>query len=94
MAAPAQPYASFVGCTPDQSDVAQIMVRLRQLHRVDDVKLKESTRESGEPSVKATVDNCGSLYKFDVTVTFSPTAPISEAPRGSEQVPASLGGGS
>ncbi len=93
MAAPAQPYASFVGCTPDQSDVAQIMVRLRQLHRVDDVKLKESTRESGS-DVKATVDNCGSLYKFDVAVTFSPTAPLSEAPRGSEQVPASLGGGS
>ena len=40
------------------------------------------------------MDNCGSLYKFDVAVTFSPTAPLSEAPRGSEQVPASLGGGS
>jgi Tfp pilus assembly protein PilN len=91
-AAAAGPYASFVGCTPDQSDVAQIMVRLRQLHRVEDVKLKESTREAGEGS--ATVDNCGSLYKFDVAVTFSTTEPTSEAPRGAEQVPASLGGGS
>ena len=92
-ATPSQPYANFVGCTPDQSDVARIMVRLRQLHRVEDVKLKESAREPGEDTA-ATVDNCGSLYKFDVSVTFSPTAPVSEAPRNSGRVPASLGGGS
>ena len=42
---PVGPYASFVGCTPDQSDVARIMVRLRNIHRVEDVKLKESTQE-------------------------------------------------
>ena len=92
VAAPAGPYASFVGCTPDQSDVAQIMVRLRQLHRVEDVKLKESSQEAVDGD--ATVDNCGALYKFDVAVTFVPTEPLSEAPRGSERVPASLGGGS
>jgi Tfp pilus assembly protein PilN len=92
VAAPAGPYASFVGCTPDQSDVAQIMVRLRQLHRVEDVKLKESSQEAVDGD--ATVDNCGALYKFDVAVTFAPTEPLSEAPRGSERVPASLGGGS
>jgi Tfp pilus assembly protein PilN len=92
VAAPAGPYASFVGCTPDQSDVAQIMVRLRQLHRVEDVKLRESSQEAVDG--EATVDNCGALYKFDVAVTFTPTEPVSEAPRGSERVPASLGGGS
>lgn len=91
-AIPTGPYASFVGCTPDQNDVAQIMVRLRQLHRVEDVKLKESTQEPG--GGEATVDNCGALYKFDVSVTFSPTGPPREAPRGSAGVPASLGGGS
>jgi Tfp pilus assembly protein PilN len=91
-ATPVGPYASFVGCTPDQSDVARIMVRLRNMHRVEDVKLKESTQESVDG--EATVDNCGSLYKFDVGVTFSTTAPASEAPRGSDRVPASLGGGS
>ena len=91
-ATPTGPYASFVGCTPDQSDVAQIMVRLRQLHRVENVKLNESTQEAVDG--EATVDNCGALYKFDVGVTFSPTAPASAAPRGSERVPASLGGGS
>lgn len=89
---PVGPYASFVGCTPDQSDAAQIMVRLRQMHRVEDVKLKESVREAG--GGLATVDNCGSFYKFDVVVSFTPTGPVSEAPRGSGQVPASLGGGS
>jgi Tfp pilus assembly protein PilN len=92
VAPPAGPYANFVGCTPDQSDVAQIMVRLRQLHRVEDVKLKESSQEAVDGD--ATVDNCGALYKFDVAVTFAPTEPVSEAPRGSERVPASLGGGS
>jgi Tfp pilus assembly protein PilN len=91
VAAPAGPYASFVGCTLDQSDVAQIMVRLRQLHRVEDVKLNESSQEAVEGD--ATVDNCGALYKFDVAVTFTPTGPVSGAPRGSERVPASLGGG-
>ena len=89
---PAAPYASFVGCTPRQSDVAQLMVRLRQLHRVEDVKLNESAQETLEG--ETTVDNCGTLYKFDVGVTFSPTEAGGEAPRGSEGVPASLGGGS
>jgi Tfp pilus assembly protein PilN len=92
VATPTAPYASFVGCTPRQSDVAQLMVRLRQLHRVEDVKLNESAQETleGEP----TVDNCGTLYKFDVGVSFTATEPAGEAPRGSEGVPASLGGGS
>ncbi len=92
VAAPTEPYASFVGCTPHQSDVAQLMVRLRDLHRVEDVRLNESAQESLDG--EATVDNCGTLYKFDVAVTFSPTPAAGEAPRDSESVPASLGGGS
>ena len=40
------------------------------------------------------MDSCGPLYKFDVTVSFEPAAPVKEAPRGSVRVPASLGGGS
>jgi hypothetical protein len=69
-----------------------MMVRLRELHRVGDVSLKESAQES--VSQPATVDSCGTYYKFDLTITFSPTAPITEAPRGATRVPASLGGGS
>ena len=91
-AAPAQPAASLVGCVPGQTDTARMMVRLRAMHRVDDVELKESATQTGENEV--TPENCGSYYKFDLTVKFSPTAPIAEAPRNSGRVPASLGGGS
>jgi Tfp pilus assembly protein PilN len=90
-AAPTGPSATFVGCTPRQSEVAKILVRLRSLHRVVDVELNESLREQGVKDV--TVDSCGPLYKFDVTVTFAPAAEA-EAPKGSDSVPASLGGGS
>jgi hypothetical protein len=88
---PVTPTATFVGCTPKQSEVAKILVRMRAMHRVIDVKLDESVREQGAQDV--TLDSCGPLYKFAVTVTFAP-AVASEAPRGSDSVPASLGGGS
>jgi hypothetical protein len=89
--APTGPEATFVGCTPKQSEVAKILVRLRSMYRVADVELNESIREQGVAEV--TTDSCGSLYKFDVTVTFAPAAPA-ETPKGSGSVPASLGGGS
>jgi hypothetical protein len=89
--APPNPSATFVGCTPKQSEVAKILVRLRAMHRVTDVKLDESVLEQGADEV--TLDSCGTFYKFAVTVTFAP-AIASEAPRGSGTVPASLGGGS
>jgi hypothetical protein len=89
--APPSPAVTFVGCTPKQSEVAKILVRLRAMHRVADVKLNESTVESTEAEI--TVDSCGPLYKFDLTVTFDPAAPA-EAPLGAKRVPASLGGGS
>jgi type II secretory pathway pseudopilin PulG len=90
-AAPTGPQATFVGCTPKQSEVAKILVRLRAMHRVTDVELNQSLREQAVSDV--TVDSCGRLYKFDVTVTFAPLA-VEEAPQGSKSVPASLGGGS
>jgi hypothetical protein len=85
------PNATFVGCTPKQSEVAKILVRLRAMHRVTDVELNEALQEEGVQDV--TVDSCGPLYKFDVTVTFAPTE-TDEAPAGTDSVPASLGGGS
>ena len=94
-AAPAggAPSAALTGCTPKHSDVARMMVRLRQLHRVVDVQLKQSSR--AEPgATSATVDGCGRNTSFDLTLTFSPTAPVADAPRGATRVPASLGGGS
>jgi Tfp pilus assembly protein PilN len=88
----AGPTANLVGCTPRPPDVARMMVRLRQLHRVSDVSLNESSRELG--STPATADSCGSLYTFDLTVSFDQTEPGNEAPRGAKRVPVSLGGGS
>ena len=46
----AAPKATFVGCTPDQSDVARMMVRMRQMNRVSDVELNESSTEPGNNS--------------------------------------------
>jgi Tfp pilus assembly protein PilN len=86
------PSANLVGCTPDQSDVARMMVRLRQLHRVQDVELRASTQEDAAGEVS--VDDCGRYYKFDLTLKFTPTSPAAEAPRGATRVPVSLGGGS
>jgi Tfp pilus assembly protein PilN len=88
----ATPKAKFVGCTPDQSDVARMMVRMRQMNRVADVELNESSTEPSN-NAETTVDSCGRYYQFDITVSFTQT-PQSEAPRGESSVPASLGGGS
>jgi Tfp pilus assembly protein PilN len=86
------PKANLVGCTPRQSEVARMMVRLEQMYRVTEVTLNESTQEPG--TGVTTLQSCGRLYKFDLTVSFSPAAPSNEAPKGEPRVPASLGGGS
>jgi Tfp pilus assembly protein PilN len=92
-AAPTGPSATLTGCTPDQADVARMMVRLRQMHRVTDVVLNQSSTEVGQDT-EVTADSCGTYYQFDVTVSFALTQPDTEAPRGEPRVPASLGGGS
>jgi len=92
-AAPTGPSANLTGCTPNQADVARMMVRLRQMHRVTDVMLNQSSTETGEAE-EVTADSCGSYYQFDVTVSFAVTQLDTEAPRGETRVPASLGGGS
>jgi Tfp pilus assembly protein PilN len=91
LAAPT-PKANLVGCTPRQSEVARMMVRLEQMYRVTEVTLNESSQDpaGGDTSLQ----NCGTLYKFDLTVSFSPVQPSNEAPKGETRVPASLGGGS
>lgn len=85
------PTANLVGCLPRQADVAELMLRLRRMHRVEDVTLSESVLEDekGVPSI----DSCGRYYKFDVNVSFAAAAPT-EAPDGERRVPAALGGGS
>jgi len=82
----------LIGCTPHQSDVARMMVRLKQLYRVEDVQLNESTAGTADQEVG--LDSCGHLYTFNLTVKFSATLPSRQAPPGNSSVPASLGGGS
>ncbi len=41
------PTMTVIGCADDQRDVATTMVRLRLLHRAEEVKLTESVREEG-----------------------------------------------
>jgi Tfp pilus assembly protein PilN len=90
--ATSSPAATLIGCTPHQSDVARMMVRMQQMYRVQDVKLNDST--AGTKSETVSIDSCGDLYTFNLTITFDPNRPAREAPRGSSSVPASLGGGS
>ncbi len=92
-AAVPQPKANLVGCTPDQSDVARMMVRMRELYRVSDVELNESVRQPGSSGAPS-VEDCGRFYQFDITVSFNAAPPKTEAPRGESVVPTSLGGGS
>jgi Tfp pilus assembly protein PilN len=92
-AAVPQPKANLVGCMPNQSDVARMMVRMRQLHRVSDVELNESAKQLNQ-SGDAGVDSCGSMYQFNLLVSFEPVETQTEAPVGKAAVPASLGGGS
>jgi Tfp pilus assembly protein PilN len=93
-AAPIQPKANLVGCTPRQSDVARMIVRMRQMHRVTDVELNESRVDIASSAADMSFDSCGTYYQFDLTVEFEPAPPVREAPRGESSVPASLGGGS
>jgi Tfp pilus assembly protein PilN len=102
------PSAKLVGCAKKQPDVAKLMVRLKQLHRVDDVQLKESAKgdsaglggsstsgTSSSAGSTASGDDCGSAYGFELTVVFDEQSPTgSTAPGGeSPRVPARLGGG-
>ena len=91
-AAAAKPNVKLVGCAPSQPAVAEVMVRLRNLHRADEVQLAESA-EPGAGEGAGTAEGCGDGFRFDVTVNFSPApAPEAQGERGNG-VPAKLGGG-
>lgn len=90
--APGGPTVTLVGCTPKQPDVARMMVRLRQMHRVSEVTLNESAQQDANGEL--TFDSCGKYYQFNLTVSFAPVPPADEAPKGTNSVPAALGGGS
>ena len=94
------PNALLKGCARRQPDVAKLMVRLRKLHRVNDVELKESAKQeseggSGAPAPAGAAPggggegDCPDRYQFEVVVQFDEAQPASAAGK----VPASLGGG-
>jgi len=91
-AAAAKPNVKLVGCAPSQPAVAEVMVRLRNLHRADEAQLAESAAP-GAGEGAGTAEGCGDSFRFDVTVSFSPApAPEAQGERGNG-VPAKLGGG-
>jgi Tfp pilus assembly protein PilN len=99
---PSGPSAKLVGCAKRQPDVARMMVRLKQMHRVEDVQLKESSvTETGGTSGSApaaggavATQGCGTAYSFELTVVFEEQAPAGSGATGdSQRVPARLGGG-
>lgn len=89
---PGGPSATLVGCIPKQTDVARLMVRLRQMHQVSDVTLNESLQPDSRGDMS--FDSCAKYFQFNVTVSFEPVSPADETPNGTNSVPASLGGGS
>lgn len=100
---PSGPSAKLVGCAKRQPDVARMMVRLKQMHRVEDVQLKESlVTETGGTNGSApaagsgavATEGCGTAYSFELTVVFAEQSPASSGATGdSQRVPARLGGG-
>jgi Tfp pilus assembly protein PilN len=95
-----QPGAKIEGCAKHQPDVAKLMVRLRELHRVNDIQLTESSR--GDASASSTsassstssTEGCGKYYKFNLKAVFELAPEPVSATHGPKAVPARLGGGS
>jgi Tfp pilus assembly protein PilN len=91
------PSLELVGCAPDHRAVAATLVRLRRLHRAEDVRLAASGRTAADAaptSAGSGVAGCGRGNEWSASVRFSPE-PASAAPAGDpDGVPPSLGGGS
>lgn len=96
-----QPTLTLNGCARDHEEVADAMVRLRELHVAEDVELtqtvageKEKPTGFGAPAAAQESEDggCGEFYSFEVSVSMSaPTpTPVTDT---AEAVPARLGGG-
>jgi len=104
---PTGPTLKLSGCAKTQPHVATAMVRLRRLHRAEDVKLVESSRQSGGSAGASAPPPSGAggaaaggcpnegkdrYFQFQAQVEFSEIA-APEGP-GAGRVPVTLGGGS
>jgi Tfp pilus assembly protein PilN len=103
----AGPSIRLHGCAQKQPQVAVMLVRLREMQGVHDVKLTDSTRgedpdktagtASSDSASNAGADDCGvhnlrSNYEFNAVVEFDQTKPAPAPNAG--QTPVRLGGGS
>lgn len=95
------PKMTLQGCAESHSEIADAMIRLRELHVAEDVELTQTVAGDEEEATGAGApptatgaggeSGCGRYYSFEVAVTMAlpvPGAVAAEAP-----VPARLGGG-
>ncbi len=93
------PALTLMGCATGQRQVATLLVRLKQMHLVEDVTLDESKSMAEEEgngngsSGTASIETPCSRYEFKLTVTFDPASVAMTSPGEQEPVPAALGGG-
>ena len=102
------PSMKLHGCAQKQQQVAVMMVRLREMQGVNDVRLTDSTRgEDPDKSAEATSDSAGTAgeaegcgtheergnYQFNAVVEFEQTQPAAPA-EDAGKTPVRLGGGS
>jgi Tfp pilus assembly protein PilN len=107
-AAPAGPTVKLTGCAPSQRGVARLMVRLRVMHRVEEVMLEESKLQGGEGAADSSAtpvagagggsgagpgNSCDGGFEYGVTVAFQAAPTGSSVPAGARRVPVALGGG-
>lgn len=102
---PGGPSVNLQGCAASHSGVADVMVRLRQLHGAADVVLSKSSKAGGGGAQAGVSDaaapatdasggaDCGPYTSFDIDVTLSAAESAPVSPDEQTEVPASLGGG-
>ena len=85
------------GCAQDHRQIADVLVRLRELHAAQDVELTQTSAPADEEQSSAAgasdEDGCGKYYLFEIAVTVAPEAAAAAEPDAHGAVPASLGGG-
>jgi len=96
-----QPTLTLKGCAKDHAQIADAMVRLRELHVAEDVELTSTVAGEKEeatgfgapaPTQQSGEGGCGGLYTFEISITMSTPSPVA-ATDTPEAVPARLGGG-
>jgi Tfp pilus assembly protein PilN len=87
------------GCANSHRQIADVMVRLRELNVAEDVELTKTAAATGDAASgaastgSASDPECGRFYSFEVRITMAAPAPELGGGR-TEPVPARLGGGS